>query len=382
VTTTSASPRSFLKIHSDQQIGVIIVWAQFVKTKMGRSMTQAAVRIGANLGIDLRGGTPVKASGNCLIESVKGNIEERDIFDVKLTESSVELRLRSALEGERILRESPYRIEDYNEDEWSEGWNLLKNEGVWDVEYFGDLMIIALAHYIHKNILLINTKADCPKVTVILGDQFGKHLDSDAPVILAYSGDHYESLIPSTDKDEDKIKALIDRYIKGEDLAEKSDDDSNDDASNDNIWKTTRYTTDSVRKFPRFQIDNWKHQNYKDSNNCKPISSGLQHLVLSTTESAAKPVLGNDSPVLGKKYEYNDPVDNWRQCHPSRCSKFSSTIWEEEPVSIPIPITHVKTNKRMIEIPITRVKGSTQIASKQHQQLRNLWMNPVEKDRR
>ena len=26
--------------------------------------------------------------------------------------------------------------------------------------------------------------------------------------------------------------------------------------------------------------------------------------------------------------------------------------------------------------------GSTQIASKQHQQLRNLWMNPVEKDRR
>ena len=40
---------------------------------------------------------------------------------------------------------------------------------MWNVDYFGDLMIIALAHYIGKNILLINTDPGSPPVTVVLG---------------------------------------------------------------------------------------------------------------------------------------------------------------------------------------------------------------------
>jgi len=39
---------------------------------MGRSMVQKAIRIGNRLGINLTEGVLVEASGNCLLESVKG----------------------------------------------------------------------------------------------------------------------------------------------------------------------------------------------------------------------------------------------------------------------------------------------------------------------
>ena len=37
-----------------------------------------------------------------------------------------------------------FRIEDYSDEDWAYGWDQLRISGVWDVEYFGDLMIIAL----------------------------------------------------------------------------------------------------------------------------------------------------------------------------------------------------------------------------------------------
>lgn len=319
---------------------------------MGRTMTQEAVKIGARMGVQLRGGTPVRASGNCLIESIKGNIDERDIFATKLNESSIELRLKSALEGERVIGESPYRIEDYSDVEWAQGWNLLKNEGIWDVEYFGDLMIIALAHYIHKNILLINTDPDSPKITVIFGDQFGQPLDYDAPVILAYSGNHYESLIPHTGEDEEKAKSLIDKYINGEDLCQEQLDNKTSDENNVNRKMNI---IETVKEYPKFYIDNWEH--HKDDN--KALSTSLQHLVLSTTENAAKPVLGyNDDRDAGGSPGQVAGIDNWKHCLPGRgtsSSTTSNTLWEDEKAPTPIPIIRIRSiSPKMITIPITR----------------------------
>jgi len=324
---------------------------------MGRSMTQAAIQIGAKMGVQLVGGTPVKASGNCLIESVKGNIEERDIFDIKLAESSLELRLKSAVEGERVIGESPYRIEDYNEDEWAQGWNLLKNEGIWDVEYFGDLMIIALAHYIHKNILLINTDPDSPNITVILGDQFGEKLDSDAPVILAYSGTHYESLIPSTREDEKKIKTIIRKYVTGEDPCNKNTNDENTFKVNSNIIET-------VKDDPRILIDNWECHN--DDNNTRSLANTIGQLSLKSTEPVIqqKPQQSHhistgfgDIANRASKSQLTG-IDNWKHCYPGRGTNFRTTShrWgEEEREATPIPIIRVKPTPKVITIPITRV---------------------------
>jgi len=330
-------------------------------------MTHVAIKIGAKMGIDLQGGTPVKASGNCLIESIKGNVDEREIFDRKLTESSIELRINSALEGERVLGDSPYRIEDYDEDKWAHGWNQLKNEGIWDVEYFGDLMIIALAHYIHKNILLINTDPDSPKVTVIFGDQFGGSLDCDFPVILAYSGDHYESLLPSTMEDEERTKLLIAKYVKGEDLClEKLDNEVNDD----NIINTREGNViESVKTVPQFRIDNWEH--HRDRNKTASLSANFQQLVLGTTENALHPVMGNFDKT-NKDEEVKDSlgIDNWKHCHPAIKSNFSSTTaWGDSRRSISIPI-RIENSPDIVTIPITRVTTNT---SKHNQLIQTPW---------
>jgi len=277
-------------------------------------MTQAASRIGAQLGVGLHGGTPVKASGNCLIESIKGNIEERDVFDVKLNETALELRLKSVEEGEKVIGESPYRIDDYNETDWAKGWDSLKNEGIWDVEYFGDLMIIAISHYIHKNILLINTNPQCPKVTVIMGDQFGEPLDTDAPVILAYSGDHYESLIPNTEEDEEKLKELIKKYVDGKDIC-ADETESKEDGTG--------------RELPKFQIDNWNN-NY-DSKESKGLSDSFQKLILGTTENATRPVYCQ-APLKETNVALEDDtgIDNWKHCHPKFTNQKSCSNWEDE----------------------------------------------------
>ena len=305
---------------------------------MGRSMTEAAIQIGAKMGVQLEGGTPVKASGNCLIESVKGNIDERDIFNVKLPESSLELRLKSALEGEKVIGESPYRIEDYDEADWAHGWNLLKNEGIWDVEYFGDLMIIALAHYIRKNILLINTDPNSPNITVILGDQFGEKLDSDAPVILAYSGTHYESLLPCTQEDEEKIKTIISKYVTGE-------DNTIDKTSN----KAKSNFIESVEESPNIPIDNWEHHN--DDNNTNTLANSIEQLALRPTEPTAR---HQRSPAPGNTIT---GIDNWKHCYPGRGTHFATTSqrWGEEREATPIPIIRVKQSSTVINIPITRV---------------------------
>merc|ERR1719411_614979 len=86
-------------------------------------------------------------------------------------------------------------------------------------------MIIALAHYIGKNILLINTDPEFAPITVVLGDRFGKPLNSEHPVILAYSGTHYECPIPVLDKDEMRSRKIIRRYINGEDLFSEEEEE-------------------------------------------------------------------------------------------------------------------------------------------------------------
>ena len=69
----------------------------------------SAIKTAARMGMGLTEGEPVEALGNCLIESVKGNIEDRDIFEEKIEDSINELREKVVKEGERVIGASPYR---------------------------------------------------------------------------------------------------------------------------------------------------------------------------------------------------------------------------------------------------------------------------------
>ena len=66
-------------------------------------MLQAAIRTANRLGLGLQEGARVEATGNCLLEAVRGNIEDRDVFTKKIEESVSELRRNAAEEGETVI---------------------------------------------------------------------------------------------------------------------------------------------------------------------------------------------------------------------------------------------------------------------------------------
>jgi len=284
---------------------------------MARYMVMSAIKTAARMGIGLTEGQPVEALGNCLLESVKGNIEDRDIFQEKIEESIDDLREKIVKEGERVIGASPYRIEDYSDEDWALGWDQLRISGIWDVEYFGDLMIIALAHVIGKNILLINSDAPpgSTPVTVVLGDRFGKPLNSEHPVILAYSGTHYESLIPVLDRDEMRSRRMIKKYINGEDLFSQDEEEE--------VIMTRGIV---IQKEPF--IDNW----------CEPDMTSKNNVLNSETGSYIDDTVQNPDSGL----------DNWKKYHPdsTKSELFNNNItWNHNPqqsfktISIPINIT-------------------------------------------
>ena len=92
--------------------------------------------------------------------------------------------------------------------------------GVWNTDV-GDLAIAAIAFTIKKDILIINTSLgispDDDLISVVEADAFGTgEKYSDIPVLLAYDGYHYESLLPRTDSDIKRTVELRDLYLSGD----------------------------------------------------------------------------------------------------------------------------------------------------------------------
>ena len=146
------------------------------------SMVRAAIRIGARMGITLTQGDKEEATGNGLLEAVKGNVEHRDIFERKIEETITSLRESCENVGDKVLElldARSYRIKGCSDEDWARGVQH-------HAEYFGDMMLVALAHFIGKNILVINTDSVSAPVRVVFGDRFCWHcppteLDSEYP---------------------------------------------------------------------------------------------------------------------------------------------------------------------------------------------------------
>ena len=141
-------------------------------------------------------------------------MEHRDIFERKIEETITSLRESCEDVGDKVLElldARSYRIKGCSDEDWARGVQH-------HAEYFGDMMLVALAHFIGKNILVINTDSVSAPVRVVFGDRFCWHcpptqLDSEHPVILAHNGTLYESLVPVTDRDELLARSIIQRYV-------------------------------------------------------------------------------------------------------------------------------------------------------------------------
>lgn len=162
--------------------------------------------------INVRAGTPNARAGNCSIESVLDQINSRACYSAKLPHSVQHYREEWMGETERVARNSAYFLEEFSEEEWSAAWSRLHQDGQYEVDYFGDLMLIGIMHCVRKNALVFNAsnlRAHGP-LTVIRGDHFGAVLcDEDPPLVLAYNGSHYESLFPESQRDEEKTAYIV-----------------------------------------------------------------------------------------------------------------------------------------------------------------------------
>ena len=87
------------------------------------------------------------------------NINHRECFQEKLLLSSDVYRQIWVTELESESAKYPRLGAGYSDEERKENWNLLKQSGVYEVEFFGDYVMHAIAKGCNKNILIFNTSA-------------------------------------------------------------------------------------------------------------------------------------------------------------------------------------------------------------------------------
>ena len=84
---------------------------------------------------------------------------------------------------------------------------------MWDTQA-GDLVIPAVAMVTKKNILIYKTRPTytaCGKfpIDVVMASTLGGEVDTEVPLVLCYTGDHYEGLIPCTEEDVFKTVEIV-----------------------------------------------------------------------------------------------------------------------------------------------------------------------------
>ena len=179
-------------------------------------MIRRAIENGRKHGISLVHGVKNRADGNCTFESVLNNINFRSCFRSKLPLHPDVYRKIWVTDLEEESKRNPMIAPGFTEDVKRENWEKLKMPKVYNIPFFGDLLIHAIARGCKKNILIFNTstKAFDP-IYVVKGNQFGGAVDTDIPVVLAYNQVHYESLHPSSLEDIEKTQSLVNTYITG-----------------------------------------------------------------------------------------------------------------------------------------------------------------------
>ena len=175
-----------------------------------------AVESARKHGIDLVQGILNDADGNCAFDAVINNINHRNCFSEKLSLSSIVYRQIWVTELEKESSKYPTLGAGYTREEKEENWNRLKQSGVYEIDFFGDMVMHAIARGCNKNILIFNTDVEAADpIYVVEANQFGGFTDSDIPVVVAYNQVHYESLHPITNHDIEKTKMLVNSYTAG-----------------------------------------------------------------------------------------------------------------------------------------------------------------------
>ena len=185
-------------------------------------MVKMAIDIGSEHEVNLVAGgktMPNKANGNCLYESIIDNINSRrKYFSEDLRDTPENYRKYWLQEGEMKIREGKVFYPNiYSDEQWDSAWETLQTTNQYDIEYFGEMAILSCAHSLRKDILIINTpwkmrnaSAHGP-INVVSSNTIvpTNTRSTEIPLVLAYDGTHFESLIPDTEEAVQKTVQLV-----------------------------------------------------------------------------------------------------------------------------------------------------------------------------
>jgi hypothetical protein len=180
-------------------------------------MLQRATANAKKHGINLVPGRLNPASGDCAFESAIFNINDRECFHQKYPLSVDYYRRIWMTDMQAKTLDNPTWNLGYTSTEIWQGFEDMKEPGIYERGLFGDLMLPAISVGIHKNILVFNTNMNTPHdpISVISPANFGGYLDSEIPIILAYNLVHFESMHPITEDDVTATMDLAQSYLEG-----------------------------------------------------------------------------------------------------------------------------------------------------------------------
>ena len=99
-------------------------------------------------------------------------------------------------------------------DEIEQGFQELMVSGVYERDFFGDMMMAGIACGVRQRILIFNTNVNTTHdpISVVDPREYGGVLDSEIPVVVGYNLVHYESMHPVDDQDIEETVKLTNSY--------------------------------------------------------------------------------------------------------------------------------------------------------------------------
>ena len=168
--------------------------------------------------INLKPGRENRGGGNCSYEAVIFNINDRNCFQSKFHMSLDHYRVIWTTDTmNKILDEKIPWNPGLTRTEIVQGFRELQVSGVYERDFFGDMMMVGIACGVRKIILIFNTHEDIARtghdpISVIDPRDYEGEIDSEIPVVVAYNLVHYESLEPLCSDDVRETIKLVRSY--------------------------------------------------------------------------------------------------------------------------------------------------------------------------
>jgi hypothetical protein len=191
------------------------------REETARHIASIAISSAVYHGIKLKHPVPNRANGDCAFESCldQVNATRKETFkDVGAGRFEYPYNLRNAVVDDLKENITAMGFTTYRErpDDYKKELNKLYKDGIWTIEV-ADLVIPGIAYTLKKDILIYKTNriGDKDPISVVRASEFGGEADTNVPIVLCYSGNHYEGLVPVDEENTRRTIDLVQWYLSG-----------------------------------------------------------------------------------------------------------------------------------------------------------------------